>query len=128
MSAADSPRTALRWVLALAAVAVMALSFAVASSGVATADVPGLETKIAQGTANANSSKTLAVSCTTGKKALGGGFTVPSTGVVQVIASVPIGATGDGSDNGWGWVAEFRNDTGSAQSVSVAVVCTTIGS
>lgn len=121
-------RTTARWIAAAAAASAVVITLVVAGSAPASADVPGLETKVAQGTANANSGKTLAVSCSSGKQALGGGFTAPSSGAVQVIASVPIGATGDGSDNGWGWVVEFRNTDGSAQSVSVAVVCATIGS
>jgi hypothetical protein len=123
----DSSHTAARWIAAASVAAAVGLSIIVANTGVASADVPGLETKVASGTANANSIKTLAVGCSTGKKALGGGFEVDTSGDVQVIASAPNGATGDGSDNGSGWVGAYKNNSGTAKTVWTWVVCASIG-
>lgn len=127
MPITDAARTTARWIAATAAACAVVITLVVAGSAPASADVPGLETKVASGTANANSIKSLGVSCSTGKKALGGGFEVDTSGDVQVLSSTPNGATGDGSDNGSGWLAQLKNNSGTAKTVWVWVVCASIG-
>lgn len=92
----------------------------------ASADVPGLESLAASGTATPNAITTLGVSCSSGKKALGGGFEVDTSGLVQVIASGPNGASGTG-DNAGGWVIAVKSVGTSASNIHVWVVCATIG-
>jgi hypothetical protein len=94
---------------------------------IAWADVPGLETKTQQATAGAKSVKDLAVACSSGKRALGGGYNVPfSAPALRTTASSPqILANGD--PNAGGWIAEFVNDGDTSVSVNVWVICATIG-
>lgn len=104
----------------------LALGFLASMGTPASANISGLETKTYQTTINADSMRTLAVACTTGKTALGGGadFGNPSADITM-IASEPQGATGDGSDNATGWIAEFYNHEAVSKNVSVTVICGT---
>lgn len=91
--------------------------------------VSGLETRVASGAADAESIKSIAVSCSSGKRALGGGFEFSNPGAdVNIVASTPTGASGSGTDNATGWVAEFNNHETTTKNVSVWVVCATVGS
>ena len=101
-----------------------------AQGAAGTNGVSGLETKVASGAANASSYKSLAVSCSSGKKALGGGVDtgVAAAGLIDILTTAPSGATGDGSDNGAGWLGAFFNNDSQARTVYVWVVCATIGS
>jgi hypothetical protein len=102
---------------------------ATGAQGPAGADgVSGLQTFEASGTANATSIKTLAVACPNGKVALGGGVEVDPFVDMAIVASVPQGATGDGSDNASGWLAEVKNNDSNAQTVHVWVICAIVGS
>jgi hypothetical protein len=92
------------------------------------ADVPGIETIANSGSVAANSVSGFSTSCSSGKAALGGGVEVPPSGVVQIIASEPIGANGNDSTNAWGWSGQFKNTDSTAHTVYVWVVCATVGS
>jgi hypothetical protein len=80
------------------------------------------------GTANANSIKALAVVCPAGRVATGGGFEVYTSDTQHVLASEPYGATGDGSDNGTGWIVEVYNTDSSPHTVYAWAVCASLGS
>jgi hypothetical protein len=89
--------------------------------------VSGLETRRATATVDANSIKSAAVVCSEGKKALGGGVEFTNPGAdVNVIASTPQGATGDGSDNANGWVGEVYNHESTPKLLYVWVICASV--
>jgi hypothetical protein len=89
--------------------------------------VSGLETRSATATADANSIKSVAVVCSSGKKALGGGVELGNAGAdMDLIASVPQGATGDGSDNANGWAGVVNNHESTPKLVYVWVICASV--
>jgi hypothetical protein len=91
--------------------------------------VSGRETEQANATALAGQSRSVAVTCSSGKRALGGGFDtgLAQPGLIDVLTSAPQ-FSGPGGSETTGWIATFFNNDTQDHTVTVFLICATSGS
>jgi hypothetical protein len=86
--------------------------------------VSGYEEKTHQVFVSAGAVANVSVSCSTGKKVLGGGFDIETPDDVKVFSSEPSDGSGNVIDNGWN---VFVHNTGSVtRQVTVTAICASV--
>ena len=105
--------------LVFASVMVVGLLFAPSATD---AQITGYELVTNQVLIPASSVANVNVSCSSGKKVLGGGFDIETPLFVQVSSSEPSDGVGNFSDHNWNVLAQ-NTDPDNARQVTVSAIC-----